>query len=150
MGNFRQFIEQTEEQEKNIKETLAKLPKSHTNLIKDYKIKWCHNNTLFGDSKHVGMLNPNNKTITIAASYNFGREHVFIHELAHQVWQHFVLPNKVLLEKWKKIVANTKNKPKNENEEECFAHAYAVTYCKNPVQKFNFPEWIKFIKALPK
>ena len=147
MNGFKLFFEQTKEQEKNLKDTLAKLPKSHRDLIKNYKIKWYGDNTLNGDDEHVGIINPVKKIITIAASYFFGREHVLIHEIGHKVFENFV--TKELFEKWKKIIKDTKNHP-TENPEELFCHAYSTYYCKNPVQKFNFPTWMKFIKELPK
>lgn len=147
MRTFTQFLEQTKQQSKDVEDSLDKLPKSHRKLIKGYKIKWHHDNTLPGDEDHVGLLNPERKTITIAAPYNYSREHTLLHELGHMVWQNIMTPE--LVEKWKKIVKRTKDKPK-QNAEELFCHAYSTYYCKNKNEKFNYPEWMEFIKDLPK
>jgi hypothetical protein len=146
MNSFKLFFEASEE-EKNVKDTLNKLPKSHAALIKNYKFKWQKGNCLDGDNNHVGVINPKAKTITIAASYNFGREHIILHELAHKVWETFIINDSKLLKKWNKIVKTTKNRPK-QNKEELFCHAYSIYYCNNKVEKFNYPEWMQFIKNL--
>jgi hypothetical protein len=145
MNGFKYFFEQTTEQEENIKKTLSKIPKKHSALIKGYKIKWQCDNVLDGDDGHVGVIDPNNKTITIAAPYRFSREHVFLHELAHKIWAHFMTPE--LVKKWKIVLKNTKNKP-NQNAEELWCHSYATYYSKNRVEKFNIPTWMKFIEKL--
>lgn len=148
MGQFRQFMEQTEEQEKNIKETLAKLPKTHSELIKGYKIKWGCDNVLGAhDDAHVGLLNPNDKSITIAAPWNYGREYTFLHEIAHKVWAKFM--TKELIEHWKKIVANTKKKLK-QNAEELWCMAYANHFAKNKIVVHTHPEWDNFMKQFVK
>ncbi len=149
MNGFKLFIEQSKEQKENIKKTLEKVPESHRSLFKNYKIKWHGDNILPGDRDHVGLVDNNKKIITIAGSYNYGREHVFLHELAHLVWAKFMLPNKELVEKWKKLVNSTKEKP-NQNAEELWCHSYATYYSKNAVDKFNFPTWMQFIKETPK
>src|SRR5581483_303528 len=104
MEGFRLFFEQTKEQKDNIKSTLARVPKKHRDLIKDYKIKWQGDNVLKGDDGHVGIINPNNKTITIAAPYRYSREHTFLHELAHKVWEAFVAPYPEKIAEWKRII----------------------------------------------
>jgi len=148
MLEFKQFLfEQTKEQEDNIKKTLSKLPKKHSDLIKTYKIKWQCDNVLIGDDGHVGIVNPMAKTITISAPYKYPREFTFLHELAHLVWEAFVAPFPKLVEKWEGIVKNTKNKM-NQNAEELFCHAYANTYSSNKIVIHNHPEWEKFVKGL--
>jgi hypothetical protein len=147
MEGFRKFFEQTKEQEANIKATLARMPKKHTDLIKDYKIIWQCDNVLDGDGEHVGIVNPNNKTITVAAPYRYSREFTFIHEIAHKVWNIFVAPYPALIEKWKAIIKNTKNKM-HQNAEELFCHGYAATYAKNPPTIHHHEEWTKFIKSI--
>ena len=149
MEGFRYFFEQTKEQEANIKATLKKLPSSHQELIAHYDIKWQCDNTLDGDDKHIGIINPNNKTITIASPWNYGREYTFLHEIGHKIWEAFVLPHPTLVKQWKQIVKKTKNKM-NQNAEELFAMGYANFYAKNKIVIHTHTEWEKFIKNLPK
>jgi hypothetical protein len=144
MKGFRQFVEQSEEQEKNIKATIAKLPKSHAALIKGYKVKWgCDNVLGNGDDAHIGLVNPKTRTITISAPYNYGREFTFLHEIAHKVYERFM--TKELLEEWKKILKNTKEKMK-QSPEELWCMAYANHFAKNKIVIHNHPEWDDFIK----
>lgn len=147
MEGFKYFLEQTAEQEQNITKTLGKLPKKHSALIKGYKIKWTCDNVLDGDDEHVGIINPNNKTITVAAPFRYSREFTFLHELAHKVWENFVAPNPKLVEKWKGIVKATKHKL-HQNDEELFCHGYAATYAENPPMVHYHKEWIKFINSV--
>lgn len=145
MEGFRQFFEQTKEQEQNTKETLARIPKKHSDLVKGYKVKWQCDNVLDGDDGHVGIVNPVTKTITVAAPYRYSREHTFLHELAHKVWEAFVAPHADLVKQWKHIVKNTKNKM-HQNDEELFCHGYAAVYGKNPPAIHYHDEWANFIK----
>ena len=147
MEGFRLFFEQTKEQEDNIKSTLARVPKKHRDLIKDYKIKWQGDNVLKGDDGHVGIINPNNKTITIAAPYRYSREHTFLHELAHKVWEAFVAPYPEKIAEWKRIIKNTKNKM-HQNAEELFCHGYAAAYAQNPPTIHHHEDWVNFIKNI--
>lgn len=149
MKGFRLFFEQTQEQDANIKDTLKKLPKSHRRLISQYKIKWHCDNTLNGDDEHIGLLNPNNKTINIAGGWRFPRQWVFLHETGHKVFERFVLPNEKLLAAWKNLVKNTKDKPK-QSDEELFCNTYSCYYSDNKIEKFNLSKLINFIKNLPK
>lgn len=143
MESFRTFIEQTEEQEKNVAKTLAKLPDSHKKWIKQYKIIWQCDNTLKGDDDHVGVIDPKNKSITIAAPWRYSRQFTFLHEIAHKVFEKFMTEE--MFEKWKNIVKNTKNKM-NQNAEELFCMAYANHFSDHQVVKHDHPEWQKFIK----
>jgi hypothetical protein len=147
MDGFKYFLEQTSEQEENIKKTLARVPKKHSALIKGYNFKWQCDNVLNGDGEHVGVIDPNDKTITVAAPYRYSREFTFLHELAHKVWENFVSPFPELVEKWKKIVKGTKNKMR-QNAEELFCHGYAATYAQNPPMIHHHEEWIKFINKI--
>lgn len=147
MEGFRLFCEQSEEQEQNLKATLKKLPPSHQKLISSYKIKWHGDNTLQGDDGHIGIVNPNNKTITIAAPWNYGREYTFLHEIAHKVFEQFM--TKELFAEWKRILAGTKNKMK-QNAEELFCMAYANYFAKNKIVIHTHPEWESFIKRFIK
>lgn len=128
------------EEDKNIKKTLARLPKRHSDLVSGYKFNFQIGNTLQGDDKHVGYMDDKKKTIAVAAPWNFGREFTFLHEIAHQVWSK-VLDAK-LQKEWRKI------EPKD--SEEAFCMAYANYYTEMPVEKFDKPRWKAFIKGLPK
>lgn len=147
MEGFKIFYEQTKEQKNNIRSTLERIPKKHKILIRGYKLKWHHDNTLPGDREHVGLINPINKTITVAAPYRYSREFTFLHELGHKVWEVFVLPYPELVKEWKKIVKKTKDKL-HQNAEELFCHGYAGTYAEHPPMVHHHEEWIKFIKKL--
>jgi hypothetical protein len=149
MEGFRQFYEQTKEQEENIKLTLRKLPPAHQVLVAPYKIKWHGDNTLQGDDGHIGIVNPTKNTMTIAAPWNYGREYTFLHEVAHKVWEAIVAPNPQLVKLWSQIVKKNKNRMR-QNDEELFAMAYANYYAKNKIVVHTHPEWEKFIANLPK
>jgi len=147
MEGFRRFFEQTKEQEANITATLNKLPPSHRKLVSEYKIKWHNDNTLQGDDGHIGIVNPNTKTITIAAPWNYGREFTFLHEIAHKVFERFM--TKSMFAEWKKIVAGTKDKM-HQNAEELWCMAYANHFAKNKIVIHDHPEWDNFIKKFIK
>ena len=144
--DFKEFFTEATEYEKDVKATLKKLPKSHQALVAGYKFKFQPGNALRGDSGHVGILNPKNKTLTIAAPWNYPREFTFLHEIAHQLWE---LLNSDKQKEWKAIVKRTKEKQK-QSAEELFCMAYANTYANNQITIHDHPEWEKFIKALPK
>lgn len=130
MNGFKYFLEQTAEQEENIKKTIAKVPKKHSSLIKGYKFKWQCDNVLNGDDGHVGVIDPNDKTITVCAPWNYGREFTFLHEIAHKVFERFM--TKELLDEWKAILKRTKNKM-NQNAEELWCMNYANYFVKNKI-----------------
>ena len=133
------------EEEKNIQTTLSRVPQDHADLIKGYKYRWQAGNTLKGDEGHIGIINPNNKTITIAAPWNYGREYTLLHELAHKVWEYFV-PRKMKLF-WKKIVNQTKHKMQ-QNAEELFCMAYANHFAKNKILIHTHKDWDAFIEKV--
>lgn len=142
MITFKTFLEVSEEQ-KNISATLARLPKKHADLVKDYKFIFQKGNTLDHDDQSVGMVDPKNKTITLAGAYWYGREFILLHEIAHRVFDKFM--SEKMLDKWKKILDKTKCK-KEENAEESWAMAYASYFSQNPVKAYDCPDWKKFIK----
>ena len=148
MEGFRQFYEVTKEQESNIKDTLKKLPPAHQVLVAPYKIKWHGDNTLSGDDGHIGIVNPQSNTMTIAAPWNYGREYTFLHEIAHKVWEKFVAPNPQLVKLWSQVVKQNKNRMK-QNDEELFCMAYSNHYAKNKIVVHTHPAWEKFIANLP-
>ncbi len=143
------------EEQDDIEKTLAKLPKSHANLVKGFDWKFHKGNTLDGDNQHVGYVDKMNGEIAVAAPWNYGREFTVLHEIGHQVWDR--LPPD-LQEKWKMICSNTKakhnqksdaDKALDQSEEELFCMSYATNYCKHKIVTYYFPEWMAFIKSLP-
>lgn len=149
--NFKLFLE-SKEYSKDIKNTLAKLPKDHSALIKGYKIEFQPNNTLKGDSEHIGFIDEENKKIRIAAPWNYGRCFTFLHEIAHAVWKYKVSTEKK--KEWKELFASEKNKIKtnkdslNQNAEEIFAMCYANFYAKHKISTYENKKWNEFIKNL--
>ena len=140
-----EFLTEATEEEKNLRTTLSKVPESHADLIKGYKYKWQAGNTLKGDDGHIGIINPNTMTITIAAPWNYGREYTLLHELAHKVWETFVPPK--LKRLWKKVVNSTKHKMQ-QNAEELFCMAYANHFAKNKILIHTHKEWEAFIEKV--
>lgn len=144
MNSFKKYMSE----EDDIKDTLSKLPKGHSNLVKGFKVKFEPNNTLKGDKGHVGVVKTcPSKQITIASPWNYSRSFVLIHEIGHLVWNQFMTPE--LKDKWGDLIKANKDRKKEEPEEEQFAHAYAATYAKHPPMTHFDPTWVKFIKALP-
>lgn len=143
--NFKLYLENTENCFRDVKKTFNKLPKSHYNLIKKYKIEFEPNNTLKGDDGHIGFIDEENKKIKVAAPWNYGREFTLLHEVGHAVWKYLV-DNKNKKE-WEKIVKNTKNKQK-QNDEELFCMAYANYYAKHKIEIHNHENWNNFIKNI--
>lgn len=136
--NFKMFLEDSENGD--LEKLLEKIPSSHKKLIKDFTFKYTKNNTLNGDKKHIGVIHKDK--IEVAAPWNYGREFATLHEIAHMVWAYKMTDK--LKKEWSKIVKNTKNKPKD-TDEELFCHSYAQFYTKNKLIKYNIPEWNKFI-----
>lgn len=144
--NFRDFFTEANNNEQDVRKTLKKLPKSHRKLIDRFRYKFQPDNTLKGDKEHIGIIDPDTKTITIAAPWNYGREYALLHELGHLLWAG---AEKELRDKWSAIVKKTKHKQK-QGAEELFCMAYANTYANNKIVIHDHPDWEKFIKALPK
>jgi hypothetical protein len=153
MRPFRLFLES--EEEKNIKEVVAKLPKKFQKLLKGYKFKFTGGNTLDGDSEHVGVIHKDK--ITVAAPWHYGRCFVFLHELAHLVYEHGMASDKK--KEWKELIDRTLNQQKksqpkqvrsalSQNDEELFAMSFANAYSKHKVLTYNHPEWMNFIFKL--
>lgn len=149
MNGFRQFYEQSKEQEANCKATLKKLPPSHRKLVGEYKIKWHHDNTLQGDDGHIGIVNPNNKTITIAAPWNYGREFTFLHEIAHKIWEKYMAPYLERIKEWQKVMIKHKGRMK-QNAEELWCMNYANHFAKNKIVVHTHPEWETYMKKFVK
>jgi hypothetical protein len=147
--NFKIFLENLETNSKDIRQCIKKLPKKHADLIKDYKIKFEPNNTLKKSNKHVGFIDEEKKTISVAAPWNYSRSFTLLHEIAHAVWKNLADEQK---EEWKKIFLKEKNKMKNkslnQNYEEIFAMAYANFYSKHKLLTYENKSWNKFIRKI--
>ena len=141
------LVEQDElSSKKDMKKTLSKIPKEHSDLVKDYKVIFQPSNSLKKDDKHIGLINEKNKTITIAAPWNYGREFTFLHEIAHAVWKYLVDEDKK--REWAKIFSSAKIENKSQGEEEMFCMIYAQHYAKNKLQKFENKSLLNFIAKI--
>jgi len=143
--NFKKFLIKNEN--KDIEKTLEKIPESHRKLIKNYKIIFQGSNLLKNGEKNVGFIDEENKTITISAPWNYSREFVLLHEIAHVIWKYVILEEQKA--EWKKIFNKVKNNNKkdlDQNAEEIFCHSYAQAYTKNKLEKFDHNELVNFIK----
>jgi hypothetical protein len=154
---FKLFLENTEFYTSDVKSTLGKIPKSHADLIKGYKIKFEPENTLKNDSGHIGFIDEENKTIRIAAPWNYSRSFTFLHEIAHAVWK-YKLSSKQKKD-WKELIKSTKKQQKNEldkesksslsqNSEELFCMAYATKYSKHKIKSYLNKNWMDFIEKI--
>jgi hypothetical protein len=65
-------MEQKSEEEKNLQDTIKKLPQKYKDLLKNFNIKLTCKNTLNGDKNHIGYINKFD--IEVAAPWNYGRE----------------------------------------------------------------------------
>lgn len=143
------LLRESKESEKDIEKTLSKIPENHRNLIKDYKISFQQSNSLHRDEKHIGVIDEKNKTITIAAPWNYGREFTLLHEIAHAVWKYLVSEQKK--EEWSRLFKEAKSKNKkdlSQNEEEIFCMTYAQYYAKNKLKKFDHKNLLEFVSKI--
>ena len=145
---FKAFIILTESYDKDLKETLGKIPALHRKLASRYKFVFQPGNELKGDGEHIGLIDDKNKTITVAAPWNYGREYTVLHEIGHLIWNGLLNNDKH--QEWTSIVKKTKNKQGGQDSEELFCMAYANTYAHHKVLIHTHDEWEKFIKRLPK
>jgi hypothetical protein len=147
--DFKTFVTLTESYEKDLKKTLKKLPKRHSQLVAKHRFVFQPGNELKGDGEHIGIIDNKRRTITVAAPWNFGREMTVLHEIGHLVWN--ILLTKEQQQKWAKIAKRTKlPKDAKQNPEELFCMAYGATYAHRPPAAYLHDEWERFIKALPK
>lgn len=145
--DFKTFFNLLESYDDDLKKTLGKIPKSHKALADQFKFVFQPGNELKGDGEHIGIIDKDKKTITVAAPWNYGREYTVLHEIGHLVWE--VLMDEDLKKQWAGIYKNTKDKQKNQNEEELFCMAYANHYANHKVVVHTHDTWEKFIKGLP-
>lgn len=146
---FRQYITEGSKGEKDIEKTLGRIPAKHRALVKDYKFVFQPTNCLRGDNKHIGLIDEKNKTITIAAPWNYGREYTLLHEVGHAVWK-YILDDEKRAE-WKKTLRPIKKRHKkdlNQNDEEIFCMAYAQAYANNGLEKYDHDELVDFVRSL--
>lgn len=148
MMSFKKFFQNDADEEKrDIAKLLAKIPPQHAALVQGYRWRFQGGNTLSGDDQHVGYMDSQEKEICVAAPWHYARDFTVLHEIAHRVWEQFVQPNPQLVQQWKQIVANTKNR-QEQPPEELFSMAYAATFAKNPPAIHLHKEWVDFIKRI--
>lgn len=142
------FLMREGKETEDVKKTLGKIPKSHRDLIKGYKITFQTSNGLKGDPDHVGFIDEEKKSIVIAAPWNHSREYTLLHEVGHAVWKYLVSEEKKI--EWKKLLAKNKGKEKhlNQNDEELFCMIYAQYYAKNKLEKYDHGDLLSFVAKI--
>lgn len=148
MDSFLLFLEQTKEQEENVKKTIAKLPKTHQKLVDGYKFVWQCDNHLKGDKGHVGLLDTAKKTITIAASFRWSQEWVLLHEIAHLVYN--ILLSEEMRGKWAELMKKVKRPLGEKDDEEVFSHSFSNHFAFNQVDKFDDDRVMDMMKEIIK
>jgi hypothetical protein len=146
---FRQYIAEGREGENDVRKTIRKIPKSHARLVKGYKFKFQPSNTLKGDDGHIGFIDEEEKTITIASPWNYGREYTLLHEIGHAVWKYAMDDAKK--SEWKKILGPVRKGHKKEldqNDEEIFCMTYAQAYANNKMTKYDHDELVSFVRKI--
>jgi hypothetical protein len=144
MMNFRMFIESESEEKENVNQLISNIPKRHQEILNKFKFLYTPKNTLKGDKGHIGYVYK--KKIVVAAPWNYSRKFTTLHEIAHMVWEHLV--DKKLKTAWSRLVKQTKNKQK-QNDEELFCMAYACFYSGDHCPRIHdHEEWNKFISSL--
>lgn len=146
---FRRFLAESKQGEGDIRKTLRKVPRAHSALIKGYKISFQPSNTLKGDDGHIGFIDEEKKTITIASPWNYGREYTLLHELGHAVWKYRMDDED--RSEWKKMLAPVKRKNKKEldqNDEEIFCMTYAQAYANNKMVKYDHDDLVDFARKI--
>ena len=146
--NFQTFITFAENYDKDLKNTLNKIPAAHKKLVSKYKFIFQPGNELNGDGNHIGIIDHDKLTITVAAPWRYGREYTVLHEIGHLIYA--LLLEEKTKKAWAKIAKVTPMKQKDrQGTEELFCMAYASYYVDNKIEKFAYPKWDEFIKNLP-
>jgi hypothetical protein len=152
--SFRAFLES--EEKKNVDSLLASVPASHRKLLDGYKFTYTPNNTLKGDSQHIGYIFKNK--IVVAAPWNYSRAFTTLHEIAHLVWEYIM--TKDLRKQWSELLKKTQKKQiekfKKEAQrraiaqspEEVFCMAYAAHYSNHPPVIWHNEEWKSFMEKI--
>ena len=148
LEGFKIYLE-TEEKE-NVKTMISKLPKGHQKLLRGYKFTFTPGNTLKGDKENIGYIHKDK--IVVAAPWNYGREFVTLHEIAHLVYEYKMTPK--LKKEWSAVLKATKKEmPKhsalNQNDEEIFCMTYATFYAKHKPETYSNETRFAFIKKIP-
>ena len=129
----------------DVRKTLSSLPVKHRRLVGGYNYVFQGNNTLKNDEKHVGLVDPKSKKITLAAPWSYSREFCLLHEIGHLVWAKYI--DEKLAEEWADIVKTTKQKMKD-NDEEIFCMAYATHFAADKVAVHCHSQWDAFIRRI--
>jgi hypothetical protein len=152
MQGFKLFIENTEE-EKDIKQTISRLPQKHQKLLQGFQVKLTPGNTLKGDNGHIGYIHKNK--IVVASPWNYSRSFCFLHEAAHLIWEKLATPE--IKKEWSELLSKTKEShikkqhtrdqsSLKQNDEEIFCMVYASIYAKHAPKTYHNEEWQNFIK----
>jgi Zn-dependent peptidase ImmA (M78 family) len=140
--NFKQFLES---EDNDVETTLKKLPKKVQSLLKGYKFKFTDGSCLKNDNEHIGIVDKDKKTITIAAGWNYSRCFTLLHEIGHLIWSELINNNQK--NKWDKIVKKTKEK-QNQNPEELFCMSFANYFVKMKLEIHTHDTWEEFMKSI--
>jgi hypothetical protein len=145
--SFKEFFEsQTSEEERNIKETLRRIPAAHRRLIASYRYELETGNTLDHDNQHVGQIDDKKKIITLAAPWLHSRELTFLHEVAHKVWTAILTEEQK--KSWRELLKKHPYPDRKESTEEAWCMAYASTYAKHPPAIYLCDDWQRFVKRV--
>lgn len=143
---FKEYLlTEASEEDRDVRATIKKLPRSHQKLMHGYKIEFVNGNTL-KDGESVGLNNMENK-IVLAASWRYSREWTLLHEIGHLVWKKYIANDKELQNQWKAVARNTSEKIK-QNSEEAFCHSYAQHYCQKKLVQMQDKNAARFIEKL--
>ena len=144
---FKTFYTLAEQHDNEVKQTLEKIPKNHRTLVKGYDFKFQGGHELKNDDGNIGCVDRKEKTVTVAAPWNYGREYTTLHEIGHLVWDRFM--DKKRRSQWEKIVKSTPmKKTDRQNPEELWSMAYANYFAKNKIVKFTHDTWDKFVAKI--
>lgn len=140
---FRKYL--SDEEKRDVRKTLEKIPKGHAELVRGYEISFQPHNTLKGDKGHVGFIDEEKKKIVVSSPWNYGREYTLLHEIGHAVWRYILDDDD--RQEWKKILKSVKSEKKglDQDDEEIFCMCYAQRYAKNKLCRYDHPRLDKFI-----
>lgn len=147
--DFRQFLTEGKKRDDDVEKTLRKIPKAHRDLVRSYRFVFQPSNTLKGDDGHVGFIDEDKKTITIAAPWNYGREYTLLHEIGHAVWKYRM--DEKDKANWKRVlspVRKANRKDINQNDEEIFCMSYAQAYANNKMKKYDHEALVSFARKV--
>lgn len=141
MGIFLEYLSIRDK----IKKTLNKIPTKHEQLVSDYSVKFVSNHCL-DKNGNVGEINlSGSKVIKLSSPWIYGREFVFLHEVAHLVYNNFIKNTKWENE-WSKIYKINEKLKKQYSKEESFCMCYASFFSDNFVDEFKCDSWDNFME----